>query len=450
MKRTAAALTLVLTCLFSILTDAVATASTKENSWETLTPLPETSHEMRTAAANGKIYAMSNARNFEYDSELNKWTLKTPMPTPRHWFTIAVCQNKVYTIGGKTGSVYVDGGVDSNAVEVYDPSNDTWKILSPKPTNISLARANVVNGKIYLISGANDQFPSLSSIVVYDVARDSWTSKTTPMPYTLSSFASGVIDNKIYIIGNRTQIYDTETDSWSLGSPIPIPVVAPAMGATTGVMAPKRIYVIGGTAEGLSLFSGGTNLVQVYDPKDNTWTVGEPMPTPRLSLNIVVIADQIYALCGTQAIAFTGPLEANERYTPFGFGTPDPTYDSVAPGIRVVSPGKTYYTAGAGLNCNIGLAFLVDEPIFSVYYRLDGETPVEISGNTTLRGLTIGAHNVTVFGFDASGNMGTSETVCFTIEEPQPFPVVPVAAASSVVIILAGAGLVLYFKKRKH
>jgi LPXTG-motif cell wall-anchored protein len=44
--------------------------------------------------------------------------------------------------------------------------------------------------------------------------------------------------------------------------------------------------------------------------------------------------------------------------------------------------------------------------------------------------------------------MGASETVSFTITEP--FPVVPFAIASFAVIVLASAGLLFYFKKRKH
>jgi hypothetical protein len=95
------------------------------------------------------------------------------------------------------------------------------------------------------------------------------------------------------------------------------------------------------------------------------------------------------------------------------------------------------------------LNFMVDEPVFSVRYVLDGGVPVEISGNTTIAGLAVGAHNVSVFGFDASGNMGTSETVCFTVAEPEPFPatmvIAPVASVAVVGVVLA-----VYFKRRKR
>jgi len=331
MKKKALALSLIFACLFSTLTKTVVLASTKENTWETMAPLPETTGGMRAAAANEKIYVMSGARNFEYDPKLNEWTTKTPMPSPRSYFAIAVHQNKIYAIGGRSGFDEENGTIASDANEVYDTSTDTWQILSPMPTNISDINANVVNGKIYMIGGTNRQFPSLSTNEMYDIAKDEWTNKTT-MPYPVSSYASAVVDNRIYIIGglgflldNQTQIFDPQTDSWSLGTPIPTSVFNAAAGATTGIMAPKRIYVIGGTTGEEGMFAVGTTLAQVYDPKNDTWKLGEPMPTARLGLTVAVENDQIYAIAGTASMVFSPRLNANERYTPFGYGTPDPT-----------------------------------------------------------------------------------------------------------------------------
>jgi hypothetical protein len=84
-------------------------------------------------------------------------------------------------------------------------------------------------------------------------------------------------------------------------------------------------------------------------------------------------------------------------------------------------------------------------------YSLDGKENITISGNTTLNGLAYGAHNVTVYATDASGNTGVSETAYFTIaKESEPFPAAPVAAASVTTIAVVGVGLLIYFKKRKR
>jgi hypothetical protein len=174
------------------------------------------------------------------------------------------------------------------------------------------------------------------------------------------------------------------------------------------------------------------------------------MPTSRRGLAVAVVNDIIYAIGGCYGSTDLIISAANERYVPFGYGTPDPSYDGTSPVIGVEYPeNKTYYTAGGGLNVSdVVLDFTVNETIFSVHYRLDG-VPVEISGNTTIAELPVGAHNITVFGFDASGNMGTSKTVFFTIAEPEPFPTTLVIA-SIITVAIIGAGLLVYFKKRKH
>jgi hypothetical protein len=63
-----------------------------------------------------------------------------------------------------------------------------------------------------------------------------------------------------------TQIYDSETDTWSFGTLMPKVVWKAAAGATSSVWAPKRIYVIGGLPE-KSL--DGTDLNQVYNPEND-------------------------------------------------------------------------------------------------------------------------------------------------------------------------------------
>ena len=54
---------------------------------------------------------------------------------------------KIYSIGG----VAADG--DSDANEVYDPTTDTWKTLSPMATARDHLAAAAVDGQIYVMGG---------------------------------------------------------------------------------------------------------------------------------------------------------------------------------------------------------------------------------------------------------------------------------------------------------
>jgi hypothetical protein len=58
-------------------------------------------------------------------------------------------------------------------------------------------------------------------------------------------------------------------------------------------------------------------------------------------------------------------------------------------------------------------------------------------------------HTVNVYAWDTAGNVGVSEAMPFSVEVPKPFPVLPVAVASVIVVTVFGVGILLYFKKLK-
>jgi hypothetical protein len=110
----------------------------------------------------------------------------------------------------------------------------------------------------------------------------------------------------------------------------------------------------------------------------------------------------------------------------------------------VLSPqNKTYNTA------DVPLLFRVHESVTQIAYSLDGQDTVIIAGNTTLKSLHNGDHNVTVYTTDETGNTGASETVYFIVDAPEPIPTawITVAVAS---VAIACAVFLVYFKKSKR
>jgi N-acetylneuraminic acid mutarotase len=428
---------LLVSCVFAV--PSVNAANAAENSWETMAPMPTARCVLRIGVVNGKIYAIggqtssgSSDVNEMYDPATNTWVTKKPMPTPQSGFAIAVVRNKIYCIGGEVN-------------QVYDPATDTWETKQPMPIPRGALSASVVNDKIYAIGGVVPyvelpiEMKESDLNEVYDPVADSWTIMA-PLPTAVVHCISAVMDNKIYVFGNgdTVQIYEPQTNTWSYG-PSSAPMSYGAVAATTGVCAPKKIYLIGG---------GSIN--QIFDPKTETWSTGAAMPTPRQFFSVAVVDDLLYVIGGENwqgGVKIT--YDVNERYTPLGYGTPDPSYDATPPEITLISPeNKTYYNTSVPLE--IPLEFSVNKQAFRVWYKLDGENNTEITGNTTLTGLAVGVHNVTVYAADHVGNVGASETVTFTIAEPEPFPTVPVAAVSTASAAAVGAGLIAYFKKRRR
>jgi N-acetylneuraminic acid mutarotase len=320
---------------------ALASAEAKENFWTTKSSMPQAISGAKAVAINGKIYIMTATFNYEYDPAMDNWTAKKPMPTPRGAFGIAVFQNKIYVIGGEDEALSSKGYYFLATNEVYDPSTDTWETKKPMPTPRKYVDANVVNGRIYVVGGItyedeNKHHQNHTAVnEVYDPATDSWTTKQQAL-FAIARYASAVVDSKIYVLGGTSnqvddsqawvanQIYDAEADTWSLGASLPTATYHGAATATTGAMAPERVYVIGGG------FTEVTNVVNVYDPASDNWIYGASMPTNRSSLALALVNDVIYAMGGS--LGWEGgdfPYEGHpvgttnvvEQYTPFGYGT---------------------------------------------------------------------------------------------------------------------------------
>jgi hypothetical protein len=115
------------------------------------------------------------------------------------------------------------------------------------------------------------------------------------------------------------------------------------------------------------------------------------------------------------------------------------------PSVSIASPeNKTYDTFEVPLN------FTVNEAGSQITYSLDGQDNVTAVENITLTGLSYGEHDITVYATDIAGNIGASETITFTVaKEPEPFPTAIVAVIVASVAVV-GAGLLVYFKKRRR
>jgi N-acetylneuraminic acid mutarotase len=417
----------------------VFATSSAENTWAINAPMPGAVEGGRAAAVDGKIYVIGGSVNYQYDPATDTWAARNPMPTARLAFGMAVCQNKIFTFGGYSLN---NGNPTYYAVnEAYDPSTDTWQVKQPMPTARIPWSASAVGNLIYLIGGIADE-PHHEVLMlndVYNVANDSWTTKE-PMPKS-GSPASSVCAGKIFILGDSsTQIYDPFNNSWSMGASMPTKEVSAVAAATTGEMALRRIYVVGGYGTDTSYLD---DIVQVYDPENNTWTYGMPMPTARGALSTAVLDDKIYAIGGALH-------RNNEMYIPFGYGTPDPVYvyENTPPKLSLLSPLSTTYNV-----TNVTLVFTVDKAVSWAAYSLDGEPNITMANNMTLTDLSSGLHNVTVSANDTYGNMVTSKTVAFTVAEPdvaEPFPAIAFAVVITTSAGLICAGLIIFFKKHKH
>jgi hypothetical protein len=119
------------------------------------------------------------------------------------------------------------------------------------------------------------------------------------------------------------------------------------------------------------------------------------------------------------------------------------TIDASPPVISVLSPEDKKYAQS-----DILLDLTINEQVSQIQYSLDGERNITKAKSNTLTGLPNGYHNLTVYATDDAGNVGVSKTINFTVEVPESYPTLLIATASGASV--AGAGLFIYFRKRKH
>ena len=416
-----------------------AAAAGSENTWEEMATLPTARDFFSVAVAGGQIWAVGGDVTVDqtasshtsvvesYNPSNNAWRSGyTAMPVAWTNFPAAAYQDKIYCFcqtRSNPGYVY-------DTASVYHSVNNPWSAIAQMPKPV-LGSASQVGGKIYVV-GIYSERAGLSSNLnqMYDPATNTWTLKA-PSPIPVSYSVSVVLDGKIYVFGttsdcNATQIYDPQSNSWKVGPSMPFTLTFGSGGATTGIYAPKRIYLFG---------QEGT---LVFDPQTETWSTGATVPESITSFGVGVVNDALYLIGGRkdmgQRSVFGQTYEKYDRvgsvykYTPFGYHTtPLPELS-----VSIVSPvsNQTYFSS------SINLVYSVNRQstdITQLSYSLNWQTAIPLTGNTTLTNLPNGSHNLTVYATDSLENTAASKTVNFTIaQQPTPTPSATTTPSASV------------------
>ncbi len=233
-------------------------------------------------------------------AQADTWTLRANMPTARLGPKAEVVNGKIYVIAG----VYAN----LRKVEEYDPATDTWAVKADMPTSRAIPVTGAVDGKIYVIGGEGSLGGSARATVeAYDPATDTWTRKAD-MPTPRARAAGCVVDGKIYVFGgargggsgypvmSTVEAYDPTTDTWTRKADMPDPREL----LTTSVVGGK-IYAIGGQQEYGALREVYPT-VDMYDPATGTWTKKADAPLPRKVHSACVLNDIIYVFGGRNII----------------------------------------------------------------------------------------------------------------------------------------------------
>jgi N-acetylneuraminic acid mutarotase len=370
------------------------------------------------ALLTSALFVTAKSTQSSADVAENSWTAKTSMPTARVGFGVAVVNGKVYAIGGTVG------GADYhwlNTVEEYDPATDTWTTKAFMPTARAYFGVAVYQDKIYVIGGYAgwDESKSVSVVCaineVYDPATNTWETKTS-MPTEREGVCAGVVGGKIYLIGGEpaqnspypplnvtyaNEVYDPATDNWNTKASIPQSAFS-----SSAAVVEEKIYV----------FSSEQNYPQIYDTSTDTWSIGKSFPSASPLHNSGVAATagtmapiRIYVVGGQKSGSFD-VVGSNFVY--------DPEQD-------VWSNGTDLPTAHSGVKVAV-----VDDVLYAIGGVVNVMTKPEGYSTQILQYIPFGYGTIP--------------------PKPEPFPTLFVATVSVSALVLVGAGVLIYFKKRKR
>lgn len=244
------------------------------------------------------VFLLSLLLNFSLQSQIFIELATMPEAVSNNAVTAAVVDGKtyVYSFTGIDATKSCDG--DHLKAFRYDVEADTWETLPDVPDVAGgkiAASANTVKGKIY-VTGGYHLSPSCgevssAKIHVFDPAANAWEPDGTDIPVAIDDQVQAVWrDSLIFIVtgwSNTTnvpnvQIYNPTDDTWAVGTPVPNNGTYKVFGAA-GTIVGDTLYYLGGARIGGN-FPPSVNLRKGYinpdDPTDITWSA-ESLPEAR-------------------------------------------------------------------------------------------------------------------------------------------------------------------------
>lgn len=275
-------------------TDLVTLYDIPSNTWKSIAPLPLGLNHPNAAAVNGKIYLLGGLAELRdqnqtwqatpncwvYDPQDDEWTSIASFPngTERGSAAVGVFGSTIYLAGGLRWMEFTSGGrvLTVNEISAFDTLTRTWTSYpdSALPVLRDHAAGSVVGTTFYVTGGRSIGSGIIVSKTVYTLDLEDieggWELSPSTMPTARGGHAATVLGGSIYTFGgegnfaldsgvfNNTEVFDTETATWTGLNPMKVP-----RHGTAALSVEGKIYIPGG---GIVLGTEPTNVTDVFSP----------------------------------------------------------------------------------------------------------------------------------------------------------------------------------------
>ncbi len=289
-------------------------------------------HNAGVVESDGKVYVWTGYTNSGpahydrtraleiYDPSANTWSLGEDIPEAGSGIGEFALNGAIYSIGGEKSP----SGSFADSVHRYNVASDTWTPLNNFPTNIWDPMSVVCGGKGYIIGGRRGYGRTYPDVYEYDEPNDAWVKKAD-MLYDVFLAPAVSCDGKIYVFGGvhktseasqervlKVQIYDLTSNTWGYGVDMPYRLYN-----AQGLLFDNDIWLFSGRIydEGSNEWVDN-NYAYQFDPDTNVWTAHQFIPPTqtRYGSQIALVGEYAY---------FTDTSEDGSRST-FAYRVPIP------------------------------------------------------------------------------------------------------------------------------
>lgn len=144
----------------------------------------------------------------EYDPATNTWRARAAMPTARNHHAIGAAGGRIYAIGGRVGAAFMTSASNTDLVEEYDPTSDSWGAVRARmPTPRSAVAWGTHGGRIY-VAGGEFQDARMSAayraVEAYEPATNRWF-VVPSMTVARHGLAGCVIGDRLHLVSGDVQ-----------------------------------------------------------------------------------------------------------------------------------------------------------------------------------------------------------------------------------------------------
>jgi hypothetical protein len=214
------------------------------------------------------------------------WANGAPSPIVRAEAVGGMVNGKLYVMGG-----FNDEGSDTTFIplqsrcDVYDPATNTWKKITSFPEPFTHSQEVVVGNDIWFVGGyvGNHPGPGTTHVWIYDTVADSWM-RGPDLPQARGAGAAALVGNTIYFTGGMNQsrtidentTYALDLNNQSAGW-TQLANLPNGRNHVAAASLDGYLYVIGGQ-HGQEDGQEAQNEVDRYDPATNKWTQVASLP----------------------------------------------------------------------------------------------------------------------------------------------------------------------------